>query len=312
MAKPIRKIKTFFGMPNFIQLFPPPKTGTYKYFKDADRFPFDAKTKTHSPVNGWWLAEFSLLAYAERQETEQVTKKLFAYQKHSFFWLESGGATIGSNTQGFGIETEDYVIIAFRGTEFPPPSTMLKAPEELLHIIADIRTDIQKLAPETVLDGTPIFDTPVNSGFANALQSIWQQLQERLPQIGGKPLWLTGHSLGGAIATLLAYQLPDRVSALYTFGSPCVGTFDFQQAFNRKGLHEKTFRYVHGNDAVAKALESFTFEYHHVGEPMLLDAGSRRGLLAQILNIALGATIGVNQLDHAPIFYTYECWNAIP
>ena len=42
-----------------------------------------------------------------------------------------------------------------------------------------------------------------------------------------------------------------------------------------------------------------------------LDAGMRRGLFGQLLNISLDSTIGLNQLDHAPILYSYECWNAL-
>jgi hypothetical protein len=59
-------------------------------------------------------------------------------------------------------------------------------------------------------------------------------------------------------------------------------------------------------------LELTTMGYEHVGQLFPLDAGKRRGLLAQALNIALGSTVGLNQLDHAPIFYCYECWNTIP
>jgi triacylglycerol lipase len=312
MAKPIRKVKTFVGFPDFSHLFPPPKVGTHHYFEGGTSFSFTPNTPQHSHVNAWWMAEFSLLAYSERQQTEQILKSLFSTQKYSFFWLNSEGTALGNNTQGFGLETDNYVIIAFRGTEFPPPSTTFKAPRELLDIIADIRTDIEKLTPQTISEGTPTFDTPVHPGFAKALQSIWPQLQDRLTHFDTKPIWLTGHSLGGAIATLLAYLVPERVAALYTFGSPCVGTADFVQSFNSKGLQEKTFRYLHGNDAVAKALELFTSHYQHVGTLFTLDAGMRRGLITQMLNVLLGSTVGVNQLDHAPIFYSYECWNAIP
>ena len=314
MTEPIRKIQTFLGLLNFSQLFPPPETGTYKYFNDSNRFPFDHNTHSHSAVNAWWMSEYSLLAYSDSQEVDQVLNNHFEAQnqKHSFFWLNSEGNALGSNTQGFGVETDDYVIIAFRGTEFPRPSYVIQYPKKLLDIIADIRTDIQRLSPKSITENTLTFDTPVHPGFAKALQSVWQQLQDRLPSFGTKPIWLTGHSLGGAIATLMAYQVPGRVTALYTYGSPCVGTEAFAQSFKDRGLQDKTFRYLHGNDAVAKALELTTMGYEHVGQLFPLDAGKRRGLLAQALNIALGSTVGLNQLDHAPIFYCYESWNAIP
>jgi triacylglycerol lipase len=310
MAKPIRKVETFLGVPNFSRLFVPLMPGTYNYFEGAAKFPFAPDTVLKSDVNAWWMAELSLLAYCEKQDVEKILNGHFPVSKHSFFWLNSPGTALGSNTQGFGLETDDFVILVFRGTEFPPPPAVLKAPWKLKDILGDIRTDIQKVVPETISEGVPTFPDPVHPGFAKALQSIWTQLQDRIT-LHNKPLWLTGHSLGGAIATLVAYTLPERVAALYTFGSPCVGTTAFAETYNGKNLHAKTFRYQHGNDAVAKALDLYTTQYQHVGQLCELDAGWRRGPVGHIVNRLLGSTVGIDLLDHPPIFYSYECWNAI-
>lgn len=289
------------------QLFPPPQQGTYEYFEGASSYPFDPNTTDLSAVNAWWMAELSLLVYSERHEVEQILYEHFPASKLAFFWLESNK----TNTQGFGIETDDYVVIAFRGTEFPHPSDVIKTPQELLDIIADIQTDIQRLSPLPVTEGAPTFNVPVHPGFAQALQRVWEQIQVRLTA-NTKPLWLTGHSLGAAIATLLAYQLPERVKALYTFGSPCVGTIAFVNSFNEKGLGAKTYRYLHGKDAVANVLEKSPLLYDHVGQLIKLDAGERRGMLLQAVNTVFGSITNINLLDHPPILYSYECWNAIP
>jgi triacylglycerol lipase len=308
MPESIKQIKTFLGFPDFSQLFPPPETGTYKYFEKADKFPFDFNAMHHSSVNAWWMAEYSLLAYCEQSEVEQVLNNLLGRQNYSLFWVNSEN----TNTQGFAVITTDYVLITFRGTEFPRPTSVLKSPSELRDMIADILTDIKKLPPQIINNGTPAFENPVHPGFATALQSVWPQLQSVLSKSGPKPIWLTGHSLGGALSTLLANQISDRVQSLYTFGSPCVGNSEFTQKFETKShLGDKTFRYVHGNDAVPAAFTLLNMDYQHVGQLFHLDAGIRRGVFAQLMNLALAFTIKLNQFDHAPILYSYECWNKI-
>ncbi|MEQ1560294.1 MAG: lipase family protein [Methyloglobulus sp.] len=309
MATPLRKIDSVLGVPYVTRLFPPPDNCIYRYFEGADNYPFEPNATQHSPQNAWWLAECSLLTYCEEKEVNRTLAELCNGQKFTLTWLDAPE----TNTQGFAFEMADYVIIAFRGTEFPRPTSVLKSPSEIRDIVDDIQTDIQRLPPTKITHGAPVFDIPVHPGFSAALQNVWAQIQAVITHASNKPIWLCGHSLGGAIATLLAYQIPERVAGLYTFGSPCAGSSAFVEDFNtKKHLGEKTYRYVHGNDTVANGLPLLGMDYHHVGQLKQLDAGLRRGVMAQIVNLAIVHTIKLNQFDHAPIIYSYECWNAIP
>lgn len=58
---------------------------------------------------------------------------------------------------------------------------------------------------------------------------------------------LTGHSLGGALATIAAIVLPDVKEAV-TFGCPMVGDRAFCEQYQKLSL--KTTRYVYRNDPV--------------------------------------------------------------
>ncbi len=64
-----------------------------------------------------------------------------------------------------------------------------------------------------------------------------------------KQLFVTGHSLGGAVATLLsAYFFEQGLKPLlYTFGSPRVGNSDFVSAYSGKFPH---FRHVNDGDPI--------------------------------------------------------------
>jgi hypothetical protein len=69
----------------------------------------------------------------------------------------------------------------------------------------------------------------------------------------GPDLWLTGHSLGGAAAELIAYWLARsgcKVTGVMTFGAPLPGMKDLEVEYNRL-LGGVTHRFMHEDDPVA-------------------------------------------------------------
>ena len=73
----------------------------------------------------------------------------------------------------------------------------------------------------------------VHEGYLAEAMKLWPHAEPRLRKLG-LPYYLTGHSLGGAVATILAEliagndDVPDPL-ALVTFGSPKVGDEDFHR-----------------------------------------------------------------------------------
>ena len=111
-------------------------------------------------------------------------------------------------TQAYVASNGEFSVLAFRGTE------------------ADRMKDIRADAKAT--QATCPTGERVHSGFMQQYDDISFQLETALDDetVKGKPLFITGHSLGGAVATIAARRLDAerRIAACYTFGSPRVGT----------------------------------------------------------------------------------------
>lgn len=115
----------------------------------------------------------------------------------------------------------------------------------------------------------------VHSGFATAWKSVWGLLAPRLERSGQR--LFTGHSLGGALATLSVGML-ERSSG-YVFGAPMVGNEAYSAGFPEE---RPLWRCVLGADAVSRlplaVKEVERFRYSHVGLEVPLQSGvvSRR------------------------------------
>jgi len=111
--------------------------------------------------------------------------------------------------------------------------------------------------------------------YAASVRSQVLRVLKKLPLT--KKLYITGHSLGGALATLCALDVAVNTKfkrpRVVTFGSPRVGDESFANTFNRKVFH--SFRVVNGGDWVPHIPLRATFgiRYRHVRR--LIELGSR-------------------------------------
>ena len=103
----------------------------------------------------------------------------------------------------------------------------------------------------------------VHQGFQILFDRIWPLL-EPLLRDQPRPLFITGHSLGGALALMSAARMSPE--ALYTFGSPRVGNPAFTASVSGFPHH----RVVHHHDIVTllpHAVETFApYDFRHHGD----------------------------------------------
>lgn len=110
----------------------------------------------------------------------------------------------------------------------------------------NLKFQLTKVDSNSSLDGNSsilngcIPETQIHSGFNAAYQSIrsqlWNWWNNNKSHI--KTLFITGHSLGGALATICAYDfaevLPINNIVVYMFSSPRVGNVSFADIYNKR------------------------------------------------------------------------------
>ncbi|MEO1062278.1 MAG: lipase family protein [Actinomycetota bacterium] len=192
------------------------------------------------------FAELAMLSYLGDDDLQTV---LAAYDGETpdAELIDRDGA------QAYLFVTETDRVVACRGTE-PREWNDIKADANAIHDLA-----------ETV--------GRVHRGFKREVDDLWPCIDERLPD-DGKDLWFTGHSLGGAMATICASRCTLSSSQIspvevHTFGSPRVGTKRYVKSADVRHL-----RWVNNNDIVTKAPPAL-FGYRHTGTMRYLDADGR-------------------------------------
>lgn len=103
-------------------------------------------------------------------------------------------------------------FLVFRGTE----------PKDFQDIKSDVRARLKDIVvgEETL---------QLHTGYYEAFDLLREEIDQTLQKIKYDQLFLTGHSLGGALAIVTTRIIASKINgACYTFGAPPVGTIDVQ------------------------------------------------------------------------------------
>ncbi|MDQ2098296.1 MAG: lipase family protein [Tychonema bourrellyi B0820] len=158
---------------------------------------------------------------------------------------------------GFVLSSKNHNIIVFRGTQ--------RTIEWVLNINAVYATNDRKVASQSY--------GAIHPGFSAIYSNISSQTLEVAKKLNPSvPCYISGHSLGAAIATLAAIDIAVNIPRLqkqvqlYTYASPRVGDRVFAREHNR--VVPNSYRVVNLADAITLVPFTVFFktEYVHVGE----------------------------------------------
>jgi triacylglycerol lipase len=191
------------------------------------------------------------------------------------------------NTQVYIATNDDHIVAAFRGTESPTSIEGLKdwlltdAVNLLIQPQGDLGTDFAAAG----------VGARWHQGFIRALGDVWDPFFEAITterKKSDRPVWLTGHSLGGALALLAGWRLKRRfvpVHQIYTYGGPMVGDAVAIAAIDRE-FPDRIYRYVNSPDVVPHlpTVSLLANQYSHCKtENVLGEAGeAASGFLSQL------------------------------
>jgi hypothetical protein len=200
----------------------------------------------YSDRMAWILCSMADLAY-DRFEDDPKACELFTLKlKNGGFSLIQIFNSVETDTQAFLAASGDFAVLAFRGTEVKKKK--------------DVLTDLRATQISAIEGG-------VHRGFQAAYDSVKDEIEKSLATLDEKlPIYITGHSLGAALATVATQDLDqgdkfrERIAACYTFGSPRVGNTKYDRAFKAP-----IYRMVNTTDIVT-VIPLLTMGYVHIGD----------------------------------------------
>jgi len=198
------------------------------------------------------FAKLASIAYNDDLTWVKKKAKTFGFTTVEFY--EKDGA------QAYRFMNKNDLVIACRGTE----------PAEFNDIKADLKA--MPVIAETI--------SRVHQGFKAEVDELWPMIEEDINRKVNvtKTLWFCGHSLGAAMATIMASRAKHNVELndpieLFTYGSPRVGWKKYCNSLNV--VHH---RWVNNNDIVTRVPLALMGYKHHGTEHYMNAYGRYRKL----------------------------------
>ncbi len=194
----------------------------HEFCLDGTRFDFGT---------AWWLAELSRWAYGGKRAKAHERQQQWQFLANAGLEEIAYIARAGAHCSVVQAINRRFAVLVFRGTS--------NARNWLSNAtVGPLKNDAHR-------------------GYECLLDHLWPEIAPVLKQLDG-PVFITGHSLGGALAVLAARR--HTPEALYTFGAPPVGNRQLQAQLT----HQRAYRVTNYRDLVTRL--PIPGKLLHVGE----------------------------------------------
>jgi len=172
-------------------------------------FDFDPSQRKFSRNEAFWMMWLAMRTF--RSDDPDTRKELASVGWDEYEHIDDGASGVEALVAG----SEAVVVVGFRG------STDI---EDYINNAKFLQMDGEALGVAGKL----------HSGFGGAVEKNWEDLYDLIASVAnqGQPIWLTGHSLGGTMATVTAVKLAKLgydVAAVYSFAGPRAGNSVFSE-----------------------------------------------------------------------------------
>lgn len=222
------------------------------YFSNTDLLKAPVKRSAYSDRTAYLMAEMSRLAYFKFEGGNNLDDMLaaareFIPEEEKFSKLEhliknslvnNSADEAESILKGILEEKGFELVNTFNCPETDAQAFLCRQPVQKMAILVfrgtepklkDIKTDVNATLKTVEYSKGAV---RIHQGYYAQYESLQDEISESLKceALQDHQLYITGHSLGGALAiTAIKFLSSDSTGACYTFGSPPVGTKEFDR-----------------------------------------------------------------------------------
>lgn len=232
------------------------------------------------------------------------------------FNVSEGISSLETDTHALVVDGSDRIIVSFKGTTSKRNlrTSMKIYHEYLVNVVPTDIDGVNELERLRIVFGRVYDRAKIHKGFAAAYASVAHRVMRRIKKLHDerpRPVFLTGHSLGGALATIcsldiwIKLRISRRQILVSTFGSPRVGNDAFKRIYDSViALH---WRIVVDTDMIAKLPKGL---YRHVGTKVLITPHGHMFIEPWELQLKLwsGSTAGLAYHRKASYLLAIRAW----